>query len=242
MKKTFILVALAAIVGVQNVDAQTTKKADGVVKVLGGLLNKGSKKSATKTTSTAQKATADSAKAASSTKKSGSTLGTLGNILGSAVGLDKMSERALAGTWSYVSPGVSFTSDNVLAKAGGEVAASELREQLETQYEKVGLTAENTSFTFNEDNTFKAQIAGKPLAGTWSLDENSQTLTLKALFLSLKGYARRTTDGMELTFESKKILSLFQTLTKLSGDQTAAALGDLSKNYDGVRVGFTLKK
>ena len=60
---------------------------------------------------------------------------TIGNAIGSVLGLDKVQENALYGTWSYNGPGCAFTSENALAKAGGEVAATEVRQKLKTQYD-----------------------------------------------------------------------------------------------------------
>ena len=51
-----------------------------------------------------------------------------------------------------------------------------------------------------------------------------------------------TTDDISVLFESKKVLTLFQTMAAVSGNSTAQVVGDISKNYDGVRVGFDLKK
>lgn len=67
-------------------------------------------------------------------------------------------------------------------------------------------------------------------------------LTLNTLLFNLNGYVRENTNGIELTFESKKILTLFQTVAKFSGNATLSTIGDLSKNYDGMRVGFNLTK
>lgn len=90
---------------------------------------------------------------------------TLGNVLGSVLGLDKLTTKQLVGTWHYKGPGCAFTSENALAKAGGEVAAAEVKEKLAAQYAKLGFTAANTSISFNEDGTFNAHIDGKALNG-----------------------------------------------------------------------------
>ena len=65
---------------------------------------------------------------------------------------------------------------------------------------------------------------------------------MKTLFLSLSGYAKKNSDGIGVLFESKKILTLLQTLASVSGNTTLSTIGDLSKNYDGVRVGFDMTK
>lgn len=249
MKKTFMMITLAATIGLQTIGAQSVKTVVRAKKTASSMTKKTNSKKSTKGTTATVKSTTTAVtpseketKSALTSKSSGKVLQTVGGIIGSITGLDKMSESSLMGTWNYYSPAVSFESNNLLAQAGGEVAASQIKSELETQYSKVGITNGNTSFSFNEDKSFKAQIGGKPFVGTWSLDEKTQVLSLKSLLFSMKGYVRNTTNGMELTFESKKILTLFQTIAALSGNTTISAIGDLSKNYEGVRVGFDLTK
>ena len=49
--------------------------------------------------------------------------GSVVNAITSVIGLDKVSAANLIGSWKYDKPGCAFTSENLLAKAGGEVAA-----------------------------------------------------------------------------------------------------------------------
>lgn len=68
-------------------------------------------------------------------------------------------------------------------------------------------------------------------------------MQLKGLLINLNGYVvRNGLSGISVLFESKKVLTLFQTMAAVSGNSTAQVVGDISKNYDGVRVGFDLKK
>ena len=168
--------------------------------------------------------------------------GTVGNIFTSVIGLDKVSEKGLIGTWRYNGPGVAFTSENLLAKAGGEVAATKIEQELTPYFQQAGLTTQNTSVVFNEDKTFKATIAGKSFSGTWCFDEATAKVTLQRLLLSVNCYAKREYGGIALLFESKKLLTVLQVLATLSGNSTAQKVGDLSKNYDGIRLGFDMKK
>lgn len=167
---------------------------------------------------------------------------TIGNILASVLGVDKPAEQDLYGNWRYSQPGVAFTSDNALAKAGGEVAATEARNQLAETYNRLGVTSSNTQLSFKSDKTFNGLLAGKRIAGTWTYEQDKQRLTLKTLLFSLPVYARRTTTGMSYLMESKKLLTALQTLASLSGNSDLQAIGDLSKNYDGVRLGFDMRK
>ena len=166
----------------------------------------------------------------------------VGNILTSVIGLDKLSQQQLIGTWRYDGPGCAFTSDNALAKAGGEVAATQIEEKLKVQYDKLGLTSSNTQMTFNQDGTFSAVVAGKSFSGTYTFDEKQQQLQMKGLLLSLTGYTKRNGSGISVLFESKKVLTLLQTVAAMSGNQSLQTIGDISKNYDGVRIGFDMKK
>ena len=129
-----------------------------------------------------------------------------------------------------------------MAKAGGEIVATQIEEKLSAEYAKLGFKKSNTYITFNEDGTFSGKVDGKSLTGNWTFDENTQALKLSGLLLSLNGYATRNASGISILFESKKILTLLQTVAALSGNSTLSTIGDISKNYDGVRVGFDMTK
>jgi len=168
--------------------------------------------------------------------------GTLANAFTSVIGLDKVTQKGLVGTWHYNGPGCAFTSKNLLAKAGGEVAATKIEQELAPYFQKTGLTAQNTYVTFNEDGKFSATIAGKTISGTWTLEESTAKVTMQTLLLSINCYAKREYGGIALLFESKKLLNVLQVLAAMSGNDTVRKVGDLSKNYDGVRLGFDMKQ
>jgi hypothetical protein len=164
------------------------------------------------------------------------------NAISSVIGLDKVKAQNLIATWSYSAPGCAFTSENLLAKAGGEVAAVQIEEKLLPYYKQVGITSGNTFITFNEDGTFTSKIAGTPFSGKYTFDEASQKITLKGLLLSVNCYAKKEINGISILFEAKKLLTVLQTMSAMSGNKDLQTIGDLSKNYDGVRVGFDMKR
>lgn len=164
----------------------------------------------------------------------------LGNILGSVLGINKVSEAALVGTWKYSAPGCAFTSQSVLAKAGGEVAAQKVKAQLQQQYASLGINGSNTSFTFKENKTFTAKVGGKSISGSYQLDPETGKIALNTVLLSLNGYVNLNTSGVSLLFESQKLLSVIQMVGAASGNTTLGVLSELSKNYDGIRLGFDL--
>jgi len=168
--------------------------------------------------------------------------GTIGNIFRSVIGMDKVSAQQLIGTWGYAGPGCAFTSENLLAKAGGEVAATRIEQELAPYYTKIGITGANTGITFNNDGTFSAVVAGRKFGGQYVFDEAEAKITLKALLFSINCFAKREVGGISILFESKKLLTVLQTMAALSGNDTAQKISELSKNYDGVRLGFDMKK
>jgi hypothetical protein len=167
---------------------------------------------------------------------------TLGNMLTSVLGLDKVTKQSLIGTWTYSQPGCAFTSENLLAKAGGEAAATAIKQKLASTYQTVGIQSSNTTVTLNDDGTFSAKIAGKSWSGKWTFDEKNYKIVLSGLLLNVTCYAKKNADGIGLLFEASKLLKILQTMATLSGNQTAKTIGDLSKNYDGLRIGFDMKK
>ena len=103
------------------------------------------------------------------------------------------------------------------------------------------MSASNTYIEFKEDGTFAAKIKGKSWNGTYTFSESNGQLQLHGLLLNLNGYLKKENNGISLLFESKKLLTLIQTMSAFSGSQQAAAIGEIAKNYDGVRLGFDLK-
>lgn len=183
-----------------------------------------------------------------SSNSTGSTTSKVGSIVGSildnVIGSTTFKKADLcAYTWKYKSPGCAFTSENLLAKAGGEIAVKKVEDKLSTYYQKAGFSSSNTYFKFNEDGTFNAKIDGKSWSGTYTFDEKTHAIDLKGrLLLSLNGFATKNSSGISILFESKKLLTIIQTLTALSGNTTLGTIGEISKNYDGIRVGFDLSK
>ncbi|MDD6166409.1 MAG: DUF4923 family protein [Prevotella copri] len=234
---------------------KTTAKKTTAKKTTSSSTATSSAAASTPTTSTSTSATTNSGYSAGSvvagvlggllgggtTTGSSSINGILNNVIGSAT----FSQADLcAHTWKYSKPGCAFTSENLLAKAGGEIAASKVEEDLSKYYSKFGFSKSNTYFTFKTDGTFAAKIDGKSWNGTYTFDEKTHAIQLKGLLLSASGFATRTANGISLLFEQKKLLTLVKTLSKLNltGSTTMSAVSSIVDNYDGVRIGFEMTK
>lgn len=176
-----------------------------------------------------------------SSSSAGSSI--INGILNNVIGSGNFSKQDLcAHTWKYSKPGCAFTSENLLAKAGGEIAANKVEEKLSEYYSKFGFSGSNTYFTFNTDGTFTSKIDGKSWQGNYTFDEKTHAIQLKGLLLSMSGYATKTTNGISLLFDQKKLLNLIKTMGALKGSSTLSAIGTIANNYDGMRVGFEMSK
>ena len=163
------------------------------------------------------------------------------NAIASVIGLDKVKAQSLIGEWYYSGPGCAFMSKNLLAKAGGEMAAVQIEQKLLPYYQQVSISSNNTMISFKEDGSFSAKIAGTPLIGQYSFDEPTQKITLKTLLFSTSCYAKKELGGISILFEANKLLTVLQVASALSGNKDLQTIGELSKNYDGVRVGFDMR-
>lgn len=166
----------------------------------------------------------------------------LGNALNSIIGTDKPTENQLYGSWHYTQPGVAFTSKSALAKAGGEVAATQAKEKLKASYQSIGFRPNNTTIKLNSDKTFAIQLAGKTFNGTYTYHQNECKLDLQTFLITIPCYVKRTPKGMGFLMESKKLLTLFQTIASISGNSKLEMVGNISKNYEGIRIGFEMEK
>lgn len=176
-----------------------------------------------------------------SSSSAGSSI--INGILNNVIGSGTFSKQDLcAHTWKYSKPGCAFTSENLLAKAGGEIAANKVEEKLDEYYSKFGLSGSNTYFTFKTDGTFAAKIDGKSWQGNYTFDEKTHAIQMKGLLLSMSGYATKTTNGISLLFDQTKLLNLIKTMGALKGSSTLSAIGTIANNYDGMRVGFEMSK
>lgn len=177
------------------------------------------------------------------TNNSGSSIGSnaLGGLLDLVVGSVKLSQADIIGKWSYVEPACAFTSENLLAKAGGSVAAKTVNEKLQPVYNSLHISSGNTQLTFNENGQFTGKIGGFPMSGTYTFDATNGLVKMKSL-TTFTAHLTRSTHGMNFTFESKKILTLLQTVSALSGNTSLSTIGDISKQFSGVRLGFAMKK
>ena len=160
------------------------------------------------------------------------------------VGDKVTTEASLVGTWNYVGPDCQLKGDDLLKNIGGDAAGVEVEKKLEPIYEKAGLNT--IQYTFNEDKTCSYTIKGKKVEGTYEFNQEAKTVTIKAGKLGIKTTAHIVTLGsnMSFVFDADKIFSVVKTITGVTSklNTSAAALNKLTEQFDGMMLGFELKK
>lgn len=160
------------------------------------------------------------------------------------VGDKATTETSLIGTWVYVGPDCQLKGDDLLKNIGGDAAGVEVEKKMVPIYEKAGLNT--IQYTFNEDKTCSYTIKGKKVDGTYEFDAEAKTVTIVAGRLKVKTTAHIVTLGsnMSFVFDADKILSVVKTITGVTSglNKSASTVNKLLEQFDGMMVGFELKK
>ena len=175
-------------------------------------------------------------------------LSAFGSVLSSLLGgSSAVTASDLQGTWTYRKADCVFETQNLLLKAGGEVAATKIESQLESQLSKFGIKPGVCTFTFNADGTYVAELGQYYLADNYTLNPSSNSITMDLAGLGrISPKVIKTGDTISLLLQSDKflsmILSMMQKVGKLSSNSTVSSLSTLLNSYDGMLVGMQLSK
>ena len=167
----------------------------------------------------------------------------LSGVAKAVVGNKATTASSIIGTWTYSGPECQFESENLLAKAGGEMAAKEVEEKMIAVYNKVGMN--NIRYTFNEDGTYSYQMKKRTVTGSYVFDDAAKTITMTGkLRLKTVAYVTVTGNDMSMVFKADKLMSILKTITGAASkvNSTAATINSVAEAYDGLMLGFELKK
>lgn len=175
--------------------------------------------------------------------------GALGGLVQGLLGNKDLTAADIAGVYKYSQPAITFKSDNLLQKAGGAAMAAPLVNKLAPYYQKAGL--ENLEMTLTPENTFQFKLKRISLSGTFNRDSttnvaNQFVFSFKALgginIGHINADVQKNGNSLIITFDASKLLSLVNTISKLSGQSTLQAAASLLNSYDGLNCGFSLTK
>ena len=181
------------------------------------------------------------------TTSSNSSSNVWGNVLGAVLGqvlLGGMNydQSGLLGSWSYNAPSAAFTTQQAFTNAGGAATIANMSTSLASNYNNIGITRNNTSFSFLDGNKFSAKVNGIPFSGTYTYNAQNGEIALKTATETIKGNVTKTEKGMGLMFDSTQMTHLLQKEGKVSNAAAVQAVSTLAKSANGARVGFELTK
>ena len=181
------------------------------------------------------------------TTSSNSSSNVWGNVLGAVLGqilLGGMNydQSGLLGSWSYNAPSAAFTTQQAFTNAGGAATIANMSSSLASNYNNIGITRNNTSFSFLDGNKFSAKVNGIPFSGTYTYNAQNGEIALKTATETIKGNVTKTEKGMGLMFDSTQMTHLLQKEGKVSNAAAVQAVSKLAKSANGARVGFELTK
>lgn len=166
---------------------------------------------------------------------------------------EKVSEKTdtmnITGIWKYVKPDVKFDSDDLLSKAGSELAAAKAEEHLQNVLTKIGIN-ESSVFTFNSDSTYTIQTSKRTLQGTYTINKETHemvmTSRLKLHFTAQIGWSILKPNSLFIRFKADKLMSLVKhisgTIAQKSTNKSINLANSMLNKYDGLTLGLELKK
>ena len=89
-------------------------------------------------------------------------------------------------------------------------------------------------------------VKGKTVQGTYEFDAEAKTVTIRTGKLGVRTTAHIVTlgDNMSFVFDADKLLSVVKTITGTASkfSTQAAAINTLANQFNGLMIGFELKK
>lgn len=177
---------------------------------------------------------------------SGGILGAIGGLISNVTANNKFSVDDIVGTWNYTSPAVSFESDNALMKIGGAGAATAVEDKLSPYYKQLGFN--KTVLTVEADHSFTMKLGLLSLKGTIEKDETDNGLVFnfsafgKISLGKVKAHATKSGSTLNLTFDATRLIEILTKISSKLNINTLKTVTSLLDNYDGIYMGFKLKK
>lgn len=159
------------------------------------------------------------------------------SILNKLMGGSTVNANTIQGTWAYQQSHVSFESDNVLAKIGGEMMGNKVSSMLDSQLSKVGLKAGVSKFTFDGAGNMTVTLGTRTTKGTYKLEGDKLTMTGTFGMTSMSCTVAINGNQMHMLYDAN---SLFNIITKMGS--SSSAISSLLGNYNGLKLGWSCVK
>ena len=166
----------------------------------------------------------------------------------SVTGGKKLTVENLSGSWTYTNPAIQLEGDNALKNVAGSVASAEMEKKLKEYCAKAGIVEGAFKYTFNNDSTFTNVLKGRTLKGTYSFNADEKTIELhygksgKFKMTTLTAHVVLSNNELSLLFNADKLLDFITKASAVSQNTTLQAINKLASQYEGMLMGFELKK
>lgn len=160
------------------------------------------------------------------------------------LGINKVNEKNLVGTWTYSEPCVVFESDNVLTNVGGSVFSDKVEKQLANSLDKVAFTQGAVVITLESDKTGTVAFNGKSASVTWGINESDLTLSFPKAKKEVTMNTKITGSTLQLAMNADKLKTVIGAITEKASkvNSTLAGINTLMKNVDGMYLGMKFTK
>ena len=122
--------------------------------------------------------------------------------------------------------------------------ATQVEEKLNETSKSLGITSANTTFTFNTDSTYTAKIRGVKISGKYTIDAQTKKVRMSYLLGvgHLDAVAVVSAGNMKLLFDADSFLKLMKFISQFTNNTSIEVLGKMAEMYDGMLMGFDLRK
>lgn len=161
----------------------------------------------------------------------------------SVVGSKATTASSIKGTWKYSAPACEFESSSLLAKAGGSAAATKIENKVAPVLKKFGVNG--IVYTFDGSGNYTSKIKTRVTKGTYTFDSSKKTITFKpTIGKAYTAYIATQGSTMTLTFNANKLMTVLKTVSNTTAglSSSTSVINSVIKNYNGMRLGFELKK
>lgn len=152
-------------------------------------------------------------------------------------------EINVEGEWLFEESAIEFESDDLLKKAGGALAASQLKEKMNEALEKIGITKGSIEYKFDATN-FSAQMGKIPSRGTYTIDQENKTMTMSYAGNLIKSECKVKCSGDKLTllFKADKLIEIVSLIAGKTDTASLKTISNLLNGYDGCNIGFDMTR
>lgn len=156
------------------------------------------------------------------------------------LGTKNVAANSIEGHWTYSTPCLVFSSQNLLASMGSNLITSKVNSGMNAALTKVGLKPGALKLEFGGDGTCVLTLNGKSLNANYAINGSTLTLTLPVTRQSIPMNVNVQSKTLQFAMKVDKLLVLLQNLSSSaqSGMSTLNTVATMLKNYDGMQLGL----